>query len=80
MSFFAKPTYSLFMYKQSNTTDMDDITKQKIANALRGRKHSATTNKRISQALKGRKLNDKHKKHISEAMQRRKLKRALRNY
>ena len=39
---------------------MDDITKHKIANSLRGRKHSATTNKRISQALKGRKLIDNH--------------------
>ena len=46
---------------------MDDITKHKIANTLRGRKHSATTNKRISQALSGRKLSDKHKKHISGA-------------
>ena len=64
----------------SNTMNMDDITKHKIANTLKGRKHSATTNKRISQALNGRKLSDKHKKHISEAMQRRKLKRALRNY
>lgn len=49
---------------------MDDITKHKIANTLKGRKHSATTNKRISQALKGRKLSDKHKRHISEAMKR----------
>ena len=64
----------------SNTMNMDDITKHKIANTLRGRKRSATTNKRISQALSGRKLSDKHKKHISEAMQRRKLKRALRDY
>ena len=65
--FFAKPTYSLFIIKENDIIDMDDITKHKIANTLRGRKHSATTNKRISQALSGRKLSDKHKKHISGA-------------
>lgn len=80
MEFLLKPIYSLFICKSNDIIDMDDLTKQKIANTLRGRKHSATTNKRISQALNGRKLSDKHKKHISEAMQRRKLKRALRNY
>ena len=53
---------------------MDEITKQKIANALRGRKRSATTIKRISQSLKGRKLSIRHKQHIKEAMRRRKLK------
>ena len=53
---------------------MDEITKQKIANALRGCKRSATTIKRISQSLKGRKLSVKHKQHIKEAMRRRKQK------
>lgn len=80
MRFLAKPIYLLFICKSNDIIDMDDITKHKIANTLKGRKHSATTNKRISQALSGRKLSDKHKRHISEAMQRRKLKRALRNY
>lgn len=59
---------------------MNELTRRKIANTLKGRKRSATTAKRISQALKGRKLSDKHKQHISEAMRLRKLKSALRDY
>lgn len=80
MRILAKPNYSLFIFKSNDIIDMDEITKQKIANTLRGRKHSATTINRIKQALTGRKLSDKHKRHISEAMKRRKLKRALQDY
>lgn len=48
---------------------MNELTKRKISNKLRGRKHSATHNEHIKQSLKGRKLTKKHKENISKAMQ-----------
>ena len=47
---------------------MNEQTKRKISNTLRGRKKSATTKKLISQALKNQPKTKQHKKAISEAM------------
>ena len=47
---------------------MNEQTKRKISNTLRGRKKSATTKKLISQALKNQPKTKQHKQAISEAM------------
>ena len=47
---------------------MNELTKRKISNALRGRKKSTNTKKLISQALKNQPKTKQHKQAISEAM------------
>lgn len=47
---------------------MDNITRKKISQSMKGRRKSATHKKHISQAMKDKQLTKEHKKHISEGM------------
>ena len=47
---------------------MNELTKKKISNTLKGKKKSATHRKNISQALTGRTLNKEHREKIKESM------------
>lgn len=47
---------------------MNELTKKKISNTLKGKKKSATHRKNISKALTGRKLKKEHKEKIKESM------------
>lgn len=47
---------------------MDELTKRRIANKLRGRKKLPRTKWLISKAMKGKQKSEQHKQAISEAM------------
>lgn len=58
-------TYLLFIVKSKI---MDESTKRKISNKLKGRKKQARTKWLISQSMKGKQKTDKHRQAISEGM------------
>lgn len=47
---------------------MDELTKKKISNTLKGKKKSANHKKHISESLTGRKLRQEHKNKIKESV------------
>ena len=47
---------------------MDELTKRKISNKLKGRKKAARTKWLISQSMRGKVKTEQHKLAISEAM------------